>query len=174
MTGMKSMAYLETAAAVESTADIANKGSDKSLVTMKQGIERAAKGLEASQVKIKENMEKAMKTAEDMIVFGQGNMEAWVKASQIYASGFPDISKQFAASSKASMDEAVAFTKSLMGVKSVKEALDLQTGFAKSSTERAVSETNKLADASVKLAEQTIAPITARFTLAVETFSKTR
>ena len=67
-----------------------------------------------------------------------------------------------------------AFTKSLMGVKSVKEAIDLQAGFTKSSIEKAVSETNKLTDASVKLAEQTIAPITARITLAVETFSKTR
>jgi phasin family protein len=64
--------------------------------------------------------------------------------------------------------------KSLMGVKSIKEAVDLQTGFTKSSIEKAVSETNKLTHASVKLAEQTIAPITARITLAVETFSKTR
>ena len=137
-------------------------------------MERAAKGLETSQVKIKENMEKAMKTAEELMVFSQGNMEALMKASQIYASGFQDISKHFAASSKASLEETVAFTKSLMGVKSVKEAVDLQTGFAKSSIEKAVSETNKLTDASVKLAEQVAAPITARVTLAVETFGKTR
>ena len=174
MTGMKSKADLETAATVENTANIANRGFDKARVAMKEGVERAAKGLEITQVKIKDNMEKMMKTAEDMMVFGQGNMEAWVKASQIYASGFQDISKQFAASSKASMNETVAFTKALMGVKSVKEAVDLQTGFAKSSIEKAVSETNKLTDASMKLAEQTIAPITARFALAVEPFSKTR
>jgi phasin family protein len=173
MSSTKSKAS-EAATAVEHTADIANKGFDKTLMAMKEGMERAAKGLETSQVKIKENMEKAMKTAEEMMVFGQGNMEAWVKASQIYVSGFQDISKQFAASSKASLEESVAFTKSLMGVKSVKEAVDLQTGFTKSSIEKAVSEANKLTDASVKLAEQTVAPITARFTLAVETFSKTR
>jgi phasin family protein len=96
-----------------------------------------------------------------------------MKASQIYASGFQDISKHIAASSKASIEESVAFTKSLMGVKSVKEAVDLQTGFAKSSIEKAVSETNKITDASVKLAEQAVAPITARISLAVETFGKT-
>jgi phasin family protein len=147
MSSMNSKAA-SAAATIERTADVANKGFDKTLV--------------------------AMKTAEQMMVFGQGNMEAMVKASQIYATGFQDISKQFAASSKASLEEAVAFTKSLVGVKSVKEAVDLQTGFTKSSIEKAVSETNKLTDASVKLAEQTIAPITARITLAVETFSKTR
>jgi hypothetical protein len=36
-----------------------------------------------------------------------------------------------------------------------------------------VAETNKLADATVKLTEQAIAPLTARVTLAVETFGKT-
>jgi phasin family protein len=174
MSSTKSKAASEAAATAEYTADIAHKGLDKTPVAMKEGMERTAKGLETSQVKIKENVEKAMKTAEQIMVFGQGNMEAWVKASQIYASGFQDISKQFAASNKASLEEIVAFTKSLIGVKSVKEAVDLQTGFAKSSIEKALSETNKLTGASVKLAEQTIAPITARFTLAVETFSKAR
>jgi phasin family protein len=115
-----------------------------------------------------------MKTAEELMVFSQGNMEALMKAGQIYASGFQDISKHFAASSKASLEETVAFTKSLLGVKSVKEAVDLQTGFAKSSIEKAVSETNRLTDASVKLAEQVVAPITARVALAVETFGKAR
>jgi phasin family protein len=174
MSNTNSKAASEAAATIERTADVTNKGFDKTLVAMKEGVERAAKGLEISQAKVKENMEKAMKSAEQMLAFGQGNMEAMVKASQIYATGFQDISKQFAASNKASLEEAVAFTKSLMGVKSVKEAVDLQTGFTKSSIEKAVSETKKLTDASVKLAEHTIAPITARITLAVETFSKTR
>jgi phasin family protein len=123
---------------------------------------------------MKENVEKAMKTAEEALAFNQGNMEALVKATQIYAAGFQDISKHIAAASKVSLEESMAFTKSLMGVKSVKEAVDLQTGFAKSSIEKAMTESNKLTDATVKLAEQAIAPLTARMTLAAETFGKTR
>ena len=38
--------------------------------------------------------------------------------------------------------------------------------------EEAVAESNKLTDASIKLTEQTLAPITARVTVAVETFGK--
>jgi hypothetical protein len=37
-----------------------------------------------------------------------------------------------------------------------------------------MTESNKLTDATVKLAEQAIAPLTARMTLAAETFGKTR
>ncbi len=55
----------------------------------------------------------------------------------------------------------------------MKEAVELQAHFAKVSIEKAVAEGNKLTDATVKLAEQAIAPLTARMTLAVETFGKT-
>jgi phasin family protein len=57
-------------------------------------------------------------------------------------------------------------------VKSVKEAVDLQSSFAKTSIEKAVSETSKITDATVKLAEEAIAPLTARMSLAVEKFGK--
>ncbi len=161
-----------TAETIKETNEAAVKGFDKTLSTMKEGMEKAAKGFESSQVKMKESVEKAMKTAEEMVSFSQGNMEAFLKASQIFTTGMQDISKHLAASSKHSMEESVAFTKSLMGVKSVKEAVDLQSGYAKASVEKAVAETSKITDASVKLAEQAIAPITARLTLAVEKFGK--
>ena len=160
------------ATTIEQTAEAATKGFDNTIAAVKEGIEKATKGLETSQAKLKEGVEKAVKKSEEILAFNQGNLEAAMKAGQIYAAGFQDISKQFAASSKASIEETVAFTKTLMGFKSVKEAVDLQTGFAKASIEKAVAESNKLTDATVKLAEQAIAPLTARVALAVETFGK--
>ena len=161
-----------TTASVEQVADVSMKSFEKSVSAVRETVEKATKGLEASQAKIKEGVEKAMKNSEEMVAFSQGNVEALVKASQIYAAGFQDITKRIAESSKLSIEESVAFSKSLMGVKSVKEAVDLQTGFTKASIEKAVAETNKVADAAVKLAEQAFAPLTARMKLAVETFGK--
>jgi len=172
-TKSKAAAVVEsTAETIKESTEAATKGFDKTLHAVKEGMEKAAKGFESQQVKMKESVEKAMKTAEEMVSFSQGNLEAFVKASQIYATGLQDISKHLAASSKSSLEESVAFTKSLMGVKSVKEAVDLQSGFTRSSIEKAVAETNKVTDATVKLAEQAIAPLTARLTLAVEKFGK--
>jgi phasin family protein len=173
MSSTKSKAAAEPVATIEHAAEASVKGFDKTIAAVKDGIEKATKGLETSQAKLKEGVEKAVKQSEEMLAFSKGNMEAIVKASQIYAAGFQDITKHMAASSKTSLEESVAFTKSLMGVKSVKEAVDLQTGFAKSSIEKAVAEGNKLTEASVKLAETAIAPLTARIALAVETFGKT-
>lgn len=158
--------------AIDTTTDVTAKGFEKTMAAVKDGIEKATQGFETSQAKLKENMEKAMKSSEELLAFSQANMEAFVKASKIFTAGLQDITKDVASSNKASIEDSVAFTKSLLGVKSVKEALDLQSSFARSSIEKAVSEANKVTDASVKLAEQAMAPLTARMTIAVEKFGK--
>lgn len=122
---------------------------------------------------VKANMEKAMKTAEDLVSFGQGNLEAMVKSGQIWAAGVQDLSKQVAASAQAQVDQTMATLKALASVKSLKEALELQSTLARASVEKAVAETGKLTDASFKLAEQTLAPLTARVSLAAERFGRT-
>jgi len=128
--------------------------------------------LDKTSLEVKANMDKAMKTAEEMVSFGQGNLEALVKCSQIWAAGVQDLSKQFAASAQAQVDQTMATWKALAGVKSLKEAMELHTTLARSSVEKAVAETSKLTDASMKLAEQTFAPLTARMSLAAERFGR--
>ncbi len=173
-TKAKAVLAAETIAAetIDTSSVAATKGFEKTMAAMKEGMEKATKGFESSQVKLKESVEKAMKSSEELLAFSQGNLEAFMHASKILAAGLQDISKGLAATNKASIEESVWFTKSLLGVKSLKEAVDLHSGFARSSIEKAVAETNKVTDASVKLAEEAIAPLTARLTLAVEKFGK--
>ena len=113
-----------------------------------------------------------MKSTEDFVAFGQANMEAFMKSGQIWAAGIQDLTKQMAATAKTSFEESVSTFKALSTVKSVKEAIDLQSTFAKTAMEKAMAESNKITDASIKLTEQTLAPITARVTATVETFGK--
>lgn len=117
-------------------------------------------------------MDKAIKTSEEIVAFSQGNIEALIKSSQIWTAGIQDLSKHIAATTQAHIDETMANVKALSTVKSIKEALELQTGFAKAAVEKAIAETSKLTDATVKLTEETLAPITARVTLATETFTR--
>ncbi len=113
-----------------------------------------------------------MKTAEEFVTFSQGNMEALMKSGQIWVTGVQDLSKHVAAAAQASMEESLSTFKAMTSVKSLKEAFDLQTAFARSAMEKTVTESSKLSDASFKLTEQALAPITARVTVAVEKFSK--
>ena len=126
----------------------------------------------ATQKSANAAMEKTMKTAEEFVSFGQGNVEAMLKCGQIWAAGVQDLSKSFAATAQAQLDQTVSTWKALAGVKSIKEAVELQTSLARNSMGSAVAETGKLTDASMKLAEQTMAPIAARMSLAVEKFGR--
>ena len=156
----------------DATAEAAGRGFETTVSGLKDGMTRAATGFADTQAKVKEGMEKAMKTAEELVAFGQGNLEAMVKSGQIWAAGMQDIGKQIAANAQASFDETMSAFKALTAAKSLKDAFDLQTSLARSTFEKTVTESGKLTDASVKLTEQALAPLTARFTLAVEKFAK--
>ena len=125
-----------------------------------------------TQTSVTQGMKTMMKSTEDFVAFGQANLEAFVKSGQIWSTGMQELTKQFASTAKASFEESVSTFKAITTAKSVKEAMDLQSTFAKAALEKAMAESNKLTDASIKLTEQTLAPITERVTLAVETFGK--
>jgi len=142
------------------------------MVTLKNNVAGAFAGFAKPQIEVKATMDKTVKSAEEFVSFSQGNFEAMMKAGQIWAAGVQDLQKAVSATAQAQVEAAVGSFKALSGVKSLKEAMDMQTSMARSSMETAMAETGKLTDASMKLAEQALAPITARVTLAVEKFGR--
>jgi len=134
---------------------------------------RTANAILPTQTTLTRGMKTMMKSTEDFVAFGQANLEAFVKSGQIWSAGVQELTKQIATSAKASFEESVSTFKAISTAKSVKEAMELQSTFAKATLEKAMAESNKLTDASIKLTEQTLAPITARVSVAVETFGKT-
>jgi phasin family protein len=111
------------------------------------------------------------KTTAEITSFGQGNVEAIMKSGQVWAAGCQAISKTMAATAQAHLDQTMSTWKALVSVRSLKEAMDLRASLPHASFETAFAETGKLTDASMKLVEQTMAPITERVTLAVAKFT---
>jgi phasin family protein len=112
------------------------------------------------------------KSAEQMVAFGKGNLEALTQCSQIWTAGVKDLAEQATATMQASFQDTLAMFKTMTSVKSLKEAIELQSGMARSTMEKTMAMSGKLTEASLKLSEQAMAPITARVTAAVETFAK--
>jgi phasin family protein len=156
----------ETAATAVSTIQANMKEATE------QGYAKVAAGMEQTQAQLKGQIEKAMKKAEEVATFNQGTIDAMMKSGQIWAAGVQDISKQFAATAQTQLGETLSTFKTLTGMRSLKDMMDLQASFARSSVESAMTHTSHLTDASFKLAEQTMAPLTERVSLAVETFAK--
>ncbi|MDB5400261.1 MAG: phasin family protein [Rhodopila sp.] len=111
------------------------------------------------------------KTTAEITSFSQGNFEAIMKSGQVWVAGWQAMSKTMAASAQAHLDQSKSTWKALISVKSLKEAMDLRASLMDTSFQAAFAETGKLADESMRLAEQTMAPITERITLAVEKFA---
>ncbi len=155
-------AYREHSACGAGRCECDRDGVDRGAIWIKdprRPPRRPRAQFDKTQAEVKANMEKAMKTAEEFVSFGQGNLEAFAKSSQIWATGVQDLGKHVAANAQAQLEQTIATFKALAGVKSLKEAIDLQSSLARASVEKAVAETGKLTDASLKLAEQAIAPI---------------
>jgi hypothetical protein len=152
MSSAKSKAIKDAEAVIETSADTGasetvgeatSKNFDATFQVANEDVGKTTKGLDTSQTKLTEILEKTVKNSEEILVFSQGNLEALIKSTQIYATGFHDLSKQLTASSKTSFDESVAFTKSLIWVKSGREAFELQNSFIKTSIKSAATEKKK-------------------------------
>lgn len=113
-----------------------------------------------------------MKSAEEFVMFGQGNLEAFMKSSQILATGFQDMAKMATATAQSGMEEAMSAFRAMTQIRSVKDAMELQSTLARASIDKAVSQGGQVAEATYKLAEQAIAPIAHRMTIAAETFTR--
>lgn len=139
---------------------------------IENGAAEARVAMEKSMEQVTKQAETFFKAAEEAAEFGRGNLEAVTKSAQLMAVGFQDLGKQVFAVTQALTDHAMESAKALAAVKSLKEAADIQAAFAKASMERSMSEATKLQEATMKIAEQAYAPLTARMTLAAEKFGK--
>jgi len=164
---------IETAQPAPAVIDAVAPPAAEPVKTTPIAAVRFGSDIAETTAKFKQGMEKTMKTAEEFAAFGQANIEAFVKSGQIWAAGIQDLTKQAAAAAQASFDETVSTFKAMSTVKTVKDAIDLQTSLARQSLEKTVAETTRMTDASLKLTEQAMAPIAARMNTAMETFSKT-
>jgi phasin family protein len=104
--------------------------------------------------------------------YNQRNVEAMMKFGRLWVAGMQDISKTMTIAAQSHIDDAFSNWKALSGVKTLSEAIALQTGFARTSLEKAVAETNSLTTASMKLAEASLTPISTWMTTTTATFTQ--
>lgn len=160
------------AAPTRATVDTAKLTAERVASFVESGSAQAVAGVEQTRVRVQEGMEKAMKTAEEIVAFGQGNMAALVRSGQIWATGLQDLGKQVAATAQGQIADTMTAFKAIAGAKSMKDAIEVQAALARSTIEKTVAESGRISESSLKLAEQAIAPVAARMSLAVEKFGR--
>jgi phasin family protein len=110
----------------------------------------------------------SFKGYEDFAAFGKANLEAFVQANTLFAKGIESLSKEVVSLAQSSLESSTAATKAMFAAKTLKDVVELQADFAKTSFEKMVANSTKLGEMTVKLATDSAAPIGARVTAASE------
>jgi phasin family protein len=147
-----------------------NKTAEKTFEAA-EGMESAMKnGAET----LKTGFEKAVKGYDQFLGFGKETVEAYTKAANVAAKGAETLHNEIFAYSKQSMEDTMAAAKALMTTKSVHEAFELQSDFAKTQFEGYVAQMTKLGEIYVAAAKDSFAPIQGRVQAWVDTVQNTR
>jgi phasin family protein len=140
------------------STEFAQKGYDQFLGASREQFEKASVS--------------AFKAYEEFSKFQKDNYDAYVAASTIFAKGAENVGKAWMTLSQETMETAAQTAKALLGAKTLREAVDLQSDFAKSNFDKFVAEGTKLSEMTVKVANEAFAPLNARVNVAVEKMLK--
>ena len=100
--------------------------------------------VETAKAQFAKAAETQFKTANDVAALGKSNVEAMIQAGSIFFRGFEEITRSMVGLTQANLEANITTAKALMGVKTLTDITDLQSGYAKSSFDHAVTEATKL------------------------------
>jgi phasin family protein len=119
---------------------------------------------------MKTGFETVTKSLEKFSDLGKGNVEACMQAATVFAKTFERVNGEVFNFSKQQMEDGVAAFKAVSGAKSLHEAWELQTDFAKSALDAYVAQATKLNDLWIDAAKQAAEPFSSRFANLTEAF----
>jgi phasin family protein len=110
----------------------------------------------------KNGFEKAVKGYDQVLGFNKDTVEAYVKAANVAGKGVETLHNELYLFSKQSVEETLAVTKAVLGAKSVHEAFEIQSDFAKSVFDTYVGQINRLNEIVLSTTKEAFKPIQGR------------
>jgi phasin family protein len=143
----------------EEDMDMARAKAAGEKINGTETIETAMKnGSEA----FKTGFEKVAKNYDHFVGYGRETVEAYMKSANVAGKGVETLQSEIYSFSKQSVEESIAATKALMSTKSIHEAFELQTDFAKSAFDAYVGQMTKLSEILFSTAKGAFEPLQGR------------
>jgi phasin family protein len=127
-------------------------------------------GAEAFKV----GFEKAVKSYDTVLGYSKDTVEAYMKSATVAGKGLETINSEIYSYSKDAIEESITASKAILGSKSLHEAFELQTHYAKSAFEAYVGELTKFSDLVTHTTKETFAPLQGRVKAWVEVVQTAR
>ena len=141
--------------------------SNKAAEAVEQAIQGGNKAM-------KDGIENWTKAYERFAGFGKENVEAYMQSATAFAKVFERLNGEAFEYSKQQIEDGVAAFKAVASAKSVHEAWEVQSDFAKSALDAYVAQASKINDLVMDAAKQAAEPVTARFTAFAEAAKEVR
>lgn len=145
---------------------------------MKAGQESYARNFDHTVGAAREQLETAvasfLKSVDEAQGYGRANFDAVMKANAAAAKGVEELSRTWFALAQGTFEQSVSVTKALMGAKTIREVVDLQSDYAKTAFDSLVTEGTRLSELGAKVTNEAIAPLSERVNATVEDFAKSR
>jgi phasin family protein len=128
----------------------------------------------ATTTAFKDGVEKTLTALNDANALSKKNLEAVVASVTAATKGAEALGAQAMAYSKTAFETQMSAAKSLSGAKSVQEAIELQTNFAKTAMETFMAEMGKMTETMTASMKDSVKPLNERMTAAVERLQAAR
>ena len=123
---------------------------------------------------LKTGIEKSIAAYDTVLSYSKDTAEAYLKSATIAGKGLETLNTELYSYSKAAVEDSIAAGKAVLGSKSVHEAFELQTDFAKAAFESYVGELTKFGELFTATAKDAFAPLQNRYQAWVEIVQSAR
>jgi phasin family protein len=129
----------------------ADKAADTATSAMNNGAEA-----------LKTGFDKALKNYDLVLGYGKETAEACMKSVTVAGKGAETLNGEMYTYSKQSLEDSITATKAIMGSKSLHEAFEYQSDFAKSAFETYIGELTKFSELLSTTTKDSFAPLKGR------------
>ncbi|MGN6517344.1 MAG: phasin family protein [Rhizomicrobium sp.] len=145
------------------TAEKINEGAEHIEAAVKNGAEA-----------FKTSFDKAVQGYDKFLGYGKENLEAVVASASAAGKGAETLHNELYAFSKQSVEDSIAAAKAVLASKSVHEAFELQTDFAKTAFDHYVSQVTKVNEIFAATAKDAFSPLQTRYQAWVDAVQSAR
>ena len=161
----------QTADATREATDRMAEGARTFQTAAQDAAERATT---ATNQAFKETVERSLSTLGQLNDVSKRNLEAVVSSISAATRGAEALGAQAMSYGKSSMEQSAEAARALSAVKSVQEAVELQTNYARTALETYLAEMNRMSETVAASVKDSLAPLNERATAAMENLQSTR
>lgn len=159
MTTKKTNTAADATKQIEEAVEVGKKSVEQAMKASTEGYEQA---INMTKEQVEKASEAFFKSYDEVSAMNKESVDAFVKAGEVLTKGSESVGKAYFDFAQASAEASVEATKAMMGAKTVKDFFDIQSEFARTSFDNFLSESTRLSEMSVKVANEAFDPLKAQ------------